>query len=153
MTHSDTIGAIAPALVKAQSDIKSVGRDSVNPAFRSKYTSLDAIMESVRPILARCGLIVMQSVVESMDNMLTVETRLIHSSGEWMAGCVAVPVMQSTAHGYGSALSYGRRYSLSALLALASDDDDDGNGAITTPAPPAKTSGFVMSQPVRLKPQ
>lgn len=151
MTHSDTITSIAPALVKAQTDIKSVGKDSVNPAFRSKYTSLDAIMESVRPILARCGLIVMQSVVDSADNILTVETRLIHSSGEWMAGCVAVPVVQATAHGCGSALSYGRRYSLSALLALASDDDD-GNAAVTAPAP-AKTSGFVMSQPVRLKPQ
>ena len=61
MTMSETIGAIAPALVKAQAEIKPITKDSTNPAFRSKYTSLDAIMEVVRPVLAKNGLIVVQS--------------------------------------------------------------------------------------------
>jgi hypothetical protein len=131
---SETIGAIAPALVKAQAEIRPIVKDSTNPAFRSKYTSLDAIMEVVRPVLAKNGLIVVQSVLDTIDGehstSITVESRVIHSSGEWIAGVVQVPVMQQTSHGFGSALSYGRRYSLSALLSLASDEDDDGNGAI-----------------------
>lgn len=134
MTMSETIGAIAPALVKAQAEIKPIVKDSTNPAFRSKYTSLDAIMEVVRPVMSKHGLFVVQSVLDTIDGehstSITVESRVIHSSGEWIAGVVQVPVMQQTSHGFGSALSYGRRYSLSALLSLASDEDDDGNGAI-----------------------
>jgi len=152
MTMSETIGAIAPALVKAQAEIRPIVKDSTNPAFRSKYTSLDAIMEVVRPVLAKNGLIVVQSVLDTIDGehstSITVESRVIHSSGEWIAGVVQVPVMQQTSHGFGSALSYGRRYSLSALLSLASDEDDDGNGAIgqqqarpqIKPGPPPQTT-------------
>lgn len=149
---SETIGAIAPALVKAQAEIRPIVKDSTNPAFRSKYTSLDAIMEVVRPVLAKNGLIVVQSVLDTIDGehsiSITVESRVIHSSGEWIAGVVQVPVMQQTSHGFGSALSYGRRYSLSALLSLASDEDDDGNGAAQQqqarpqikPGPPVQTT-------------
>lgn len=134
MTMSETIGAIAPALVKAQAEIKPIVKDSTNPAFRSKYTSLDAIMEVIRPVMAKHGLFIVQSVLDTIDGehstSIVVESRVIHSSGEWIAGVVQVPVMQQTSHGFGSALSYGRRYGLSALLSLASDEDDDGNGAI-----------------------
>ena len=152
MTMSETIGAIAPALVKAQAEIRPIVKDSTNPAFRSKYTSLDAIMEVVRPVLAKNGLIVVQSVLDTIDGehstSIMVESRVIHSSGEWIAGVVQVPVMQQTSHGFGSALSYGRRYSLSALLSLASDEDDDGNGAAQQaqarpqikPGPPQQTT-------------
>jgi len=152
MTMSETIGAIAPALVKAQAEIRPIVKDSTNPAFRSKYTSLDAIMEVVRPVMAKHGLFVVQSVLDTIDGehsiSITVESRVIHSSGEWIAGVVQVPVMQQTSHGFGSALSYGRRYSLSALLSLASDEDDDGNGAIQAqqsrpqikPGPPQQTT-------------
>lgn len=152
MTMSETIGAIAPALVKAQAEIRPIVKDSTNPAFRSKYTSLDAIMEVVRPVLAKNGLIVVQSVLDTIDGehstSIMVESRVIHSSGEWIAGVVQVPVMQQTSHGFGSALSYGRRYSLSALLSLASDEDDDGNGAAQPqqarpqikPGPPHQTT-------------
>jgi hypothetical protein len=67
---------------------------------------------------------------------ITVETRLVHTSGEWLASVVPVPVAKGDAHGLGSALSYGRRYGISALLALSTDEDDDGNAAAK--APPAK---------------
>jgi hypothetical protein len=149
---SETIGAIAPALVKAQAEIRPIVKDSTNPAFRSRYTSLDAIMEVVRPVMAKHDLFVVQSVLDTIDGehstSITVESRVIHSSGEWIAGVVQVPVMQQTSHGFGSALSYGRRYSLSALLSLASDEDDDGNGAIgqqqarpqIKPGPPPQTT-------------
>jgi hypothetical protein len=109
-------------------------------------------MEVVRPVMAKHGLFVVQSVLDTIDGehstSIMVESRVIHSSGEWIAGVVQVPVMQQTSHGFGSALSYGRRYSLSALLSLASDEDDDGNGAAQAqqarpqikPGPPQQTT-------------
>jgi hypothetical protein len=61
---------------------------------------------------------------------VTVESRIIHTSGEWISTTVTIPVTKPDAHGLGSALTYGRRYSVSALLAISADEDDDANGAI-----------------------
>lgn len=135
MRSSDSIAAIAPALVAAVGELGPVAKDATNPAFRNKYASLDSIMEQVRPVLARHGLAVVQSMTapDTVDGRvvgLAVETRLIHRSGEWLAGSVTLPVEKATAQGTGSALSYGRRYGLSALLGLTAEDDD-GNAAST----------------------
>jgi hypothetical protein len=134
-------------LVAAQAALRPVGKDAKNPAFRSKYASLDAIMEAVRPTLAAHGLAVTQGVVhpETGDGGklvgITVETRLLHASGEWMTSVTPVPVAKADAHGLGSALSYGRRYGVSALLALSTDEDDDGNAAaLQTSRPVSPTS-------------
>jgi hypothetical protein len=61
---------------------------------------------------------------------ITVESRIIHTSGEWIATTVTIPVTKPDAHGLGSALTYGRRYSVSALLAISADEDDDANEAV-----------------------
>lgn len=127
--QSESIAKIAPALVTANGQLSAVAKDSVNPAFRSKYVSLDALMAQVRPVLAANGLCVMQSVAypETNEGKLTginVETRLIHTSGEWMASTVVVPVAKSDPQGAGSAITYGRRYGLSAALGLTAEDDD-----------------------------
>ncbi len=141
MTSSET-KYLAPALVAAQEALKPIAKDGKNPAFRSRYATLDGIMETVRPALAAHGLAVVQGVVHPETGEggrlvgIMVETRLIHTSGEWLASVVPVPVAKGDAHGLGSALSYGRRYGISALLALSTDEDDDGNAAAK--APPAK---------------
>jgi hypothetical protein len=94
-------------------------------------------------LVAAHGLAVVQGVVHPETGEggrlvgIMVETRLIHTSGEWLASVVPVPVAKGDAHGLGSALSYGRRYGLSALLALSTDEDDDGNAAAK--APPARS--------------
>jgi hypothetical protein len=122
--------------------LRPIAKDGKNPAFRSRYATLDGIMETVRPALAAHGLAVVQGVVHPETGEggrlvgIMVETRLIHTSGEWLASVVPVPVAKGDAHGLGSALSYGRRYGISALLALSTDEDDDGNAAAK--APPAK---------------
>jgi hypothetical protein len=142
MTSSETTATLCAALVAAQGALKPIAKDGKNPAFRSRYATLDGIMETVRPALAAHGLAVVQGAVypETSEGGrivgITVETRLIHTSGEWLASVVPVPVAKGDAHGLGSALSYGRRYGLSALLALSTDEDDDGNAAAK--APPAK---------------
>jgi hypothetical protein len=140
MNASPTITAIAPALVAAVGELAPVSKDATNPAFRNKYASLDAMMEQVRPVLARHGLAVLQSVTHPETDAgrvvgIAVETRVLHTSGEWLAGLVTLPVEKSTAQGTGSAISYGRRYGLSALLGLTAEDDDGQAASAPKPAP------------------
>jgi hypothetical protein len=140
MNASPTITAIAPALVAAVGELAPVGKDATNPAFRNKYATLDAMMEQVRPTLARHGLAVLQSVTHPETDAgrvvgIAVETRVLHTSGEWIAGLVTLPVEKSTAQGTGSAISYGRRYGLSALLGLTAEDDDGQAASTPKPAP------------------
>jgi len=141
MFHSDSLSSIAPDLVKVQAGINGVAKDGNNPIFRSKYITLDSILLSVRPVLSQYNIFLSQSVQSHTDTEITVRSTLIHASGEWIANEVSVPVnpiinrdgkvQPVDAHRVGSAITYGRRYSLSALLAIgeASDTDDDGNTA------------------------
>jgi hypothetical protein len=158
VTSSETTATLCAALVAAQGGLKPIAKDGKNPAFRSKYATLDGIMETVRPALAAHGLAVVQGVVHPETGEggrlvgITVETRLIHTSGEWLASVVPVPVAKGDAHGLGSALSYGRRYGLSALLALSTDEEDDGNAAAKAPPakPPAKPAPAAPAPGQRL---
>lgn len=151
MFQSECLSKIAPDLVKAQAGINGVAKDGNNPIFRSKYITLDSILLAVRPVLSQCNIFLSQSVQNHTESEITVRSTLIHASGEWIANEVSVPVnpiinrdgkvQPVDAHRVGSAITYGRRYSLSALLAIgeASDSDDDGNSASgyqnTAPAP------------------
>lgn len=125
MRFSQTIDKIAPALVKAQCAIRAIGKDKYNPGFKSKYVSLESITETVRPILTKVEISLLQGV-ERDEKGIVVETLFLHSSGEWVANTVSIPLEKATAQGAGSAITYGRRYGLSALLAITTDDDDDG---------------------------
>jgi hypothetical protein len=135
MKHSDSIANLCAALVKAQADLKAVGKDSVNPHFRSKFASLDSIIDMVRPALAKHGLAVLQGATVPESNAegvltgFTVETMLVHASGEWLTNGAVLPMTKADPQGAGAALTYGRRYSLAALLLISTDEDDDGNHA------------------------
>jgi len=132
LTSSETIGAIAPALIKAQSQMQGISKEGKNPAFKSKYVTLDSILDTLRPILTSNGLMLTQgSQQPETMQAVTVESCIIHTSGEWISTTVTIPVTKPDAHGLGSALTYGRRYSVSALLAISADEDDDANGAVT----------------------
>jgi len=133
MKQSESIAKLAFALVKAQGDMKSIVKDSTNPAFKSSYASLEATVDTVRPILARYGLCTLQgeSAPETDEGKLTgfnVETIVLHESGEWISTAVFVPVEKPSAQGAVSALTYGRRAGLRAVFTLA-DTDDDGETA------------------------
>jgi len=151
MKTSASITAVAPALVAAGADLGPVIKDATNPAFRNRYATLDAIMEQVRPVLAKHKLAVCQGVVhpETADGRLlslSVETTILHASGEWIATSVALPVEKVTAQGVGSAISYGRRYGLSAMLGLTAEDDD-GNAASVPSAVAAPAKAAPASTP------
>jgi len=117
------------ALYDFQMKVTPLTKDANNPFFKSSYASLEHIQSHIKPILAECGLIVIQRNV--YDGQLFVETKVIHvESGEFESSLFPVVVQKSDAQSYGSAVSYAKRYSLSGLLNLIiQDSDDDGNGA------------------------
>lgn len=135
---------IAAALVKAQRAFGPALKTSANPHFKSRYADLAACVEAVIEGLNGAGIALIQQTHEC-DNGVTVETVFIHESGEtYSAGRLHVPASKQDAQGYGSALTYARRYSLMAACGIA-PEDDDGNAA-SRPAPPrqapAKDDGY-----------
>jgi len=131
MNKSDSIAEIAGALAKAQSEIANAHKKSVNPHFRSSYADLAEVLNTVRPVFASHDMSVIQAP-EYGDGIVTVETMITHSSGEWIASSVSAPVSKQDAQGVGSAITYCRRYGLAAMAGIA-QEDDDGNGAVQGP--------------------
>ena len=119
---------IAAALVQAQRGFAPALKTSLNPHFRSKYVDLAGCIEAVVDALNGAGIALIQRTFE--DNTgVTVETVFVHESGEMMeCGKLHVPASKQDPQGYGSALTYARRYSLMAAAGIA-PEDDDGNGA------------------------
>ena len=155
MKTSESITGIAPALIKAQGEMSGIAKEGNNPAFRSKYVTLDSILDTIRPVLTKHGLmlsqgITSQSVTDDKVTAIEVESRIIHASGEWVAQGVVVPITKHDAHGFGSALTYGRRYSVSSLLAISADEDDDGNAATNT-LPRGPHGNIVIGEPIKPK--
>ncbi len=119
---------IASALVKAQREFGPALKTSRNPHFKSKYADLSAVVEAVIDGLNNNGIALIQQTHECESGVI-VETLLIHESGEQISGGrLHVPASKQDAQGYGSALTYARRYSLMATTGIA-PEDDDGNAA------------------------
>ncbi|HEY6020454.1 MAG TPA: ERF family protein [Candidatus Paceibacterota bacterium] len=128
MEKSESIKELATAMSKAQAKIEGALRDSANPFFKSKYADLSSVVDAIKSPLGVNGLSYTQ-VMHDAENAVAVETIIMHSSGEWIScGKLSVPVVKADAQGYGSALTYARRYSLSAAFGVA-PEDDDGNAA------------------------
>lgn len=139
--QSPTLGALAAALAKAQGQMRNARKDATNPHFKSRYADLASILDACREPLATNGLSYMQRVTSCAEGV-RVTTMLLHSSGEWVRDTCIMPVAQRTPQGMGSAITYGRRYSLAALVGVAAEEDDDGNAA-SAPV----DSGFRSAQP------
>jgi hypothetical protein len=132
----DTFSKVASALVKAQKEFGPALKSSSNPHFKSRYADLAACVEAVVESLNNNGIALTQRVSPS-DNGVIVETVFIHESGEVInCGQLHVPASKHDAQGYGSALTYARRYSLMAACGIA-PEDDDGNAASKRPTAPA----------------
>jgi hypothetical protein len=125
---------IATAFVQAQKAFGPALKSSTNPHFRSRYADLSACVEAVIDALNQHGIAMMQQTSECADGVI-VETVLIHESGEVLtSGKLHVPAAKHDPQGYGSALTYARRYSLMAACGIA-PEDDDGNAATRRTAP------------------
>ena len=130
MQRSDSIKHVMTALGLFQSKAVKIRKDSTNPHFKSKYASLSVILDEIQPMLTECKLVFTQ-VPEESTHLITL---LVHpESGEFIESRYELKSAQSTPQGIGSAITYARRYSLTALLGLNIDDDDDGNEASKDP--------------------
>lgn len=117
---------LAEALSKAQAEMTAAPMNRVNPHFKSKYADLSAVLDAVRPALTKHGLSVTQTT-KLCDGQLVLTTTLHHLSGESIASEYPLPIGKPQE--MGSALTYARRYCLSAICCIAADDDDDATAA------------------------
>lgn len=127
--QSGSIGKLAGALAKAQAKITVAKKSSENPFFKSSYADLSSVWDACRSALTENELAVIQTIQEDAKGTAVVTT-LAHSSGEWIRGTLYITPKQKDSQAVGSAITYARRYSLSAIVGVAPDDDDDGEGAM-----------------------
>ena len=124
------IGQLAKACAAAMVEIQNPGFDKTNPHFRSKFASLAAVRNAVVPTFAKHGVAIFQNLTV-VDGGVSCETILVHESGERMTfGPLVIFATKPDAHGYGSAATYARRYSLMAVANVVGDEDDDANAAV-----------------------
>ena len=130
------------ALIKAKADFLPIKKDKSNPHFKSRYADLDSIFSACEPALLVNGLVLSQTIELTESGMILITT-LWHESGENLISKYALPQI-SDSQKFGSALTYARRYSVSALLSVTADDDDDGNNSQTLA--PSKPQQHQSSQ-------
>ena len=132
--------SIAAALVKAQKEFGPALKTSTNPHFRSRYADLSACIEAVIDALNSNGIYLMQ-LTDEHDGGVKVSTTFIHESGEQLSGgTLFMPASKHDAQGFGSALSYARRYSLMAACGIAPEDDDGNHATKTAPVAAPKAA-------------
>jgi ERF superfamily len=122
---------LAGALVAAQAKMPAVAKDSENPHFKSKFTSLDALVAATRPILNEHGLAITQSPMSNPDTGFPIlRTTILHGpSGERMSADTPLYLARNDMQAFGAAVTYARRYAWAAALGVASEEDDDGQTA------------------------
>jgi hypothetical protein len=122
---STSIENLASALGKFQAETHGVVRDATNPFHKNRYATLEAVIETARPALAKAGLAFLQAPGNILDGRIALNTLLMHcSSGEWIKATMAIPLTKTDPQGVGSAITYGCRYALMAMLGLPPLDDD-----------------------------
>jgi hypothetical protein len=145
MKTSESITEIAKALAVFQSEVKQPEKNGENPHFKSKYVTLDGTVKAIHECAPKHGLSYTQMPV-SDENGVGVVTVIFHSSGQFIEFAPFIlPLDKKTAQGVGSALTYSKRYALSAAFGIVSDVDDDGNEA-TSNAPTQKPQAATDKQ-------
>ena len=127
--HSASLNELFAALAKAQGQISHAKKDKKNPFFKSSYADLASVWEACRDPLASNGLSVIQTVEGSKTEMYLI-TWLGHASGQWIKSKLPMLLQKSDPQSQGSAITYARRYALSAMVGICADEDDDGERAM-----------------------
>ena len=143
---------IATALLKAQSEMTTPKKGSVNPFFKNKYADLNDVLSAVVPALNNNGIVLLQPLV-NIEGKNYVKTVLMHESGETFESLAEIfCTKQNDAQAYGSGISYARRYSVSSICGIGSEDDDAQKAvqpkpnATTEILQKAKLGGFSLEQ-------
>lgn len=127
--RSQTLSALAPSLAKAMAAMEVAHKGSDNPHFKSKYANLAACHSAaIGPLTANGLSFPMFPMVDRAKKEVTVTALLLHASGEFLEGRIAMPFAQDSAHAIASAETYGRRY-LYCMVGIVASEDDDGNAA------------------------
>lgn len=145
---SEQTDKLFDALVSMQSELEPAPKDSENPHFRSKYANLSAIFSVSRPIMAKYGLGIIQANGRSPEGMARTSTRIIHKSNQWIESDLDLKSIKDDPQAFGSAFTYGRRYSAQAMLGVIAEEDDDGNAASHKPKPAVKQAVEQKTQPL-----
>lgn len=156
MDASPTTGALAASLARAQARMTAAEKTAQNPHLRNRYADLTAYLAACRPALAAEEIALVQGV--SIDgDLATVETRLMHSSGEWISSVLSLLITQgkgvTAAQSAGSTITYARRYALAALVGLSADDDDGSGGRWAQHAPQGEDEPPAAPPPVAATPR
>jgi len=149
---AEGMGAIAKALAAAQAEVKNAAFDSVNPHFKSKYTSLAALRDAVVPVFAGHGVAIIQTT-EMDGEWIMLRTTAYHESGEWVYGVYPVCHRDTPPQQAGSAMTYARRYTLAAFAGIAGEEDDDANAAQKKPEQTARITPQAEAPKRRSKEQ
>lgn len=130
MKKSETLTEFSKAFAKAQQEMKQPLKDANNPFFKSKYVPLENVVEAITESASKNGLSFTQFPSSDEAGNVTVGTLVMHSSGEWIEyDPIKMKPVKNDPQSIGSAITYAKRYALSAIFGITSDQDDDGNEA------------------------
>lgn len=133
--ESTAINEVALNLAKAQGEMEAATKNNVNPFFKSTYASFADIVRCSRPALAKYGLSVIQIIFFDEERNMTLETRLMHASGQWISSFMPITPPKDDPQGRGSYITYMKRYAYAALVGVyTEDEDDDGEKAMHSAA-------------------
>jgi len=108
-----------------KAELQPATKDKENPFFKSAYADLSSVWEACRELLTKNGLAIIQTMDGNNGNPVIVTT-LAHISGQWIRGKLSIKPVKEDPQAIGSAITYGRRYSLAAIVGIVSEEDDDG---------------------------
>lgn len=147
MKKSETLTEFSKAFAKTQQEMKQPLKDANNPFFKSKYVPLENVVEAITESASKNGLSFTQFPSSDEDGNVTVGTLVMHSSGEWIEyDPIKIKPVKNDPQSIGSAITYAKRYALSAIFGITSDQDDDGNEATQTKKQqPKKVNDPVIS--------
>ena len=134
--HSTEITQLIAALHAASPSLSGVKRDSINPHFKNRYATLEAVIDAAKGPLFDNGIVFTQAPGRMIEGSIELTTMLMHKTGQWMKSTIHIPLSKQDPQGAGSAITYGCRYALMAMLGLP-PIDDDAEGAIDRKKPEA----------------
>ena len=143
MKTSEATNEISLDLAKAQGVLSNPTKDGFNPGYKSKYATLDTALNIVRECLSKHNIAVVQAT-RIEGNLLMLDTRLTHKSGQWIEAEYPVCAFPAKQPEMGSALTYSRRYSMFSLVGIAGEEDDDANAAVSAVSAPKRTAKAEM---------
>lgn len=122
--RSTEVNDLVQALAKIQATMEGAKKVRDNPFHKSKYADLSDVWDVLRKPLADNGIVVVQAPYPAGDGKVGIETTLIHTSGQFWTSRIDMPLVKNDPQAVGSAITYARRYALSAMVGLCQEDDD-----------------------------